>query len=97
MQLHFFNTNDSNPEQVKVHTQKNLTQEDRCYQILIDFGTHLTPFEISQIYNNRFPEVPITSIRRALTCLTKAGKAEKVNITKIGNYGVKNYQWRAIK
>lgn len=41
-----------------------------------------------------FPEYPITSIRRALTNLTKQGKLIKTNEKRIGMYGRSEYVWK---
>ena len=37
---------------------------------------------------------PITSIRRAITNLTKKGKLMKTNVQRTGGYGKKNFTWR---
>ena len=51
----------------------------------------LTPFEV---WAAVLPDVPITSVRRAITCLTDDGKLEKVNRLKPERYGKPNYLWK---
>ena len=41
-----------------------------------------------------FPKYPITSIRRALTNLTKQGKLIKTDEKRIGMYGRSEYVWK---
>lgn len=54
--------------------------------------SYYTPFNIQ---DNLFGEdVPITSIRRAMTTLTELGYLEKTDIRKPGRYGEVNYCWR---
>lgn len=63
-------------------------------EILLFFksNAHLafTPHEI----NEKFPNYPITSIRRAMTVLTGMGLLEKINILRQERYGSPNAQWR---
>ena len=51
----------------------------------------LTPFEV---WAAVLPYVPITSVRRAITCLTDEGKLEKLTRLKGERYGKPNHVWR---
>ena len=51
----------------------------------------LTPFQVNMaILRN----APITSVRRAMTNLTKNGVLEKLEIQRPGKYGKPNHLWR---
>ena len=50
-----------------------------------------TPFEVLE--HTRL-NVPITSIRRAITTLTEAGYLVKTNEMREGQYGMTNHCWR---
>jgi hypothetical protein len=52
-----------------------------------------TPFQV-QGYCEAFSHYPITSIRRAITVLTKLGYLVKTEYFRVGDYGEKNYCWR---
>ena len=51
-----------------------------------------TPFDIQA--NLFSSNVPITSIRRAMTTLTELGYLVKTDVKKPGRYGEMNYCWR---
>jgi len=65
-------------------------------QILVLFlymeGAELSPFEVQQLAG--MTDAPITSIRRALTDLTNAGKLIKTRNMKQGPYGKQSHTWR---
>ena len=88
----YYNTNKEAGETLKASRKKAATQEER---ILEFFKRHsrseLCPFEVAHIL---FPGTPITSIRRAMTNLTKKGYLEKLDKFKPGAYGKQNHVWR---
>jgi hypothetical protein len=49
-----------------------------------------TPAEVHRLI---LPHAPITSVRRAITDLTKAGKLRKTSERRVGDYGQLNYAW----
>ena len=57
--------------------------------------SQFTPFEVQLLLGRE--GVPITSVRRALTDLTNAGKLEKVEGMKMGRYNRPNHQWALAK
>lgn len=67
-------------------------QEYRIFQIFKS-GNAYTPFEIQEIYQRQFPEVPITSIRRAITNLESKGVLKKTQTMKAERYGKPNHKW----
>ena len=54
--------------------------------------TERTPFEIWQMLFEE--DTPITSIRRAITNLTKKGLLRKTATQKLEQYGKNNYCWK---
>lgn len=54
-------------------------------------GKGYTPFEV---HNAALPRSPVTSVRRCLSDLTKAGFLEKTNERKLGKYGQLNNCWK---
>jgi hypothetical protein len=53
----------------------------------------MTPFEVEEAYIKLYPKVPITSIRRAMSNLTKDNKLVKTNAMKQGGYDKPNFIW----
>lgn len=53
-----------------------------------------TPFDIHNIYYSNGCSAPITSIRRAMTDLTKLGYLVKTEEKRPGEYGELNYCWK---
>ena len=80
------------PEVSKVGSQNRVVLDIFC-QMQIP----LTPFEAHNIYCKSNPECPVTSIRRAITTLTKLGHLTKTNFLKTEYYGKQNYKWLAQK
>ena len=95
-QLSFHNTN------AETGATLQASQEQACHQetvILRMFRDRpyagWTPFEVHEflmLFHNR--DWPITSVRRAITNLTRDGDLVKTNIQRMGPYGKKNYVWR---
>lgn len=70
----------------------NQNQNKRVMDIFITFGA-MTPMEVMEKYNDRFHKVPLTSIRRAITDLTKDGRLIKTTEKKLECLGKPNYKW----
>jgi Fe2+ or Zn2+ uptake regulation protein len=91
----FFNTTSESGATVKQFTVKAESQNKRVVRILTEAGTHLSPSEVWARYCKYYnAKTPITSIRRALSDLTKNGVIEMVYVKKIGLFGRPTYQWR---
>lgn len=71
------------------------TQEQRIY-LLMRSRSAMTPFEVQDIYNFSYPEIPITSIRRALSNLERMGLLKKTEWMKQGKYGKPNHKWMCV-
>lgn len=93
--ISFHNTIKLSDEQVEEVDAVCKSQEDRIMAIFHQQKKPLTPFELEQLYGQLYHPVPITSIRRALTNLTKIEKLVKSNdADKKGEYGKANHTWR---
>ncbi len=87
------------------HNSTNLTGRDlqaaqtkarSQSEIILDYfqrfdDVWLTPF---QVQKRTLPNAPITSVRRSMTDLTKAGKLRKTNVKVQEVLGSPNHKWR---
>lgn len=89
---HYHNTTNQNETFVNDATVKCLKQEDEVMCIMIKH-TQLTASEVW----DKFPKnVPLTSIRRALSNMCVDGHLMKANRTKIGLYGKPEHYYTLI-
>lgn len=72
--------------------EKAETQEQRIFE-LMKKRPAMTPFEVMDLYNFSYPEIPITSIRRAMSNLERMGLLQKTEWMKVGKYGKSNHKW----
>lgn len=69
-------------------------QNERIYLIFLqNKGKNMTPFMVQSQYNNIYPSVPVTSIRRSMTYLTNNGMIQKLEKMEKGVYGKNNHLW----
>ena len=87
----YYNTNGLYGADLFAADKKAMTQEDLILDLFARMDKELTPFEVQELLENKYP---ITSIRRAITNLTKSGKLEKTTTRRSGVYGQLNYCWR---
>ena len=86
----YFNTNNESGEELKQSRRNASTQEQEVMEIFVAELRALTPSEVlSRIKNN----CPLTSIRRAITNLTKDGFLKKTDGKKAGIYGKNEHEW----
>lgn len=97
--MSYYNTTNESGTTLKNNVAKAKSQEEEILDIFrLDFKhwkdatdyVGMTPVNILDF----FPKYPITSIRRALTNLTKQGKLIKTNEKRIGMYGRSEYVWK---
>lgn len=92
IQMHFYDTIGlSEPELVKENDNAK-RQEDKIYR-LFQIYKQGTPSEVMKRYDKRWPGIPITSIRRSLTNLTKEGKLIMTDQKFTGLYGKPEHLW----
>jgi hypothetical protein len=72
-------------------------QDDIIYDFFWSFREHnFTPFEVLNRIKWPSTPPPITSVRRSITNLEKAGKLEKLKETREGDHGRQNHVWRFV-
>lgn len=88
----FYNSINLMGVELETAKAKCTRQEYRIFQ-LFKTGSAYTPFEIQEIYQKQYPEIPITSIRRAITNLESRGFLKKTETMKAERYGKPNHKW----
>jgi predicted HTH transcriptional regulator len=87
----FHNTTNESGNQLQIFTQKAENQDQKILSLMMMYK-ELSPSDVWKYYNN----MPITSVRRALSNLTKKGYLEKTDKKKIGIYGRDEYVWKIL-
>lgn len=90
----FYKTVNLPAPELKAARETNNVQNARVLSIFEKHPEGLTPFEASGIYNGQHPEIPLTSVRRAVTDLEKSGRLEKTGAMRAGGYGKPNHVWK---
>lgn len=89
----YFNSTNQNEDFVKKQKTKNKTQEQKVYELFKKGGR----FTASEIYNlwsvNYAKNIPLTSIRRAMSNLQYDRHITKTKDTKIGIYGAPEHYY----
>ncbi len=86
----FYNTIGLDPIEYQKAVRKAKKQEEKVLAIFENASKPVSPTDVYIVLERYYP---ITSIRRAITNLTDAGKLEKTDIKKEGLYGKPNYCW----
>jgi hypothetical protein len=92
--LNFYNTTRLEGQE---HLEAQVSAKNQGLRVLIimkEADMELTPFEVSKLYDAKHSPCPITSIRRAMTDLTKCGLLIKTEKKQVEVYGCPNYKWR---
>lgn len=88
----YYNTTNLKGDELKTSQKKTVSQEQKILDI---FKKHQVPLSPTDVYRNFAPPyAPLTSIRRALSNLTKDGKLEKTSKMTMGNYGKLEHCWK---
>jgi hypothetical protein len=106
---HFHNTISLEGNDLSRAINNAKTQEDRILFIFKVQGVSMSPDQVHRLYQQYFYEVPLTSIRRAISNLSRdkkefvnfshyevveKAKLEKTEEKTAGRYGKPNYKWR---
>lgn len=89
----YFNTNQESGDTLATSQATANRQEDVILALYKRAGRPLTPDHIERMVAGRWP---ITSIRRAVTVLTKAGLLRKLDETVEGRWGKRVHLWEAV-
>jgi len=88
----FHNTIGLNHTEKAIAARRSKSQKIRILNFFRDNPRgQFTPFEVQQLARIN---APITSIRRAITNLTKDGYLVKTRRMKDGQYGIRNHTWQ---
>jgi len=91
----YYNTNNETGHTLNSSRSQAKTQEEVIYYLFErNEDAYITPFEIHGLLGTLSP---ITSIRRAMTNLTKDNKLVKTDVMKDGPYGKKVHCWKLNK
>ena len=87
----FHNTIGAKGEELRRREAITTTQEERVLAFFVQNpGLKATPFEV---HERVIPEAPVTSIRRAITNLTRQGKLIKLKARREERLGAPNALW----
>ena len=91
----YYNTNNENGEDLRESWTQTANQDELILQFFIDNPNQLfTPDDIHHMCEVCGRHWPITSIRRAMSTLTKNGNLTKTSELREGKYGKKTHTWR---
>ena len=86
-----YNTTNESGNQLSLLTEIAIKQEDKVLELFTIYKK-LSPSDVWKYYS----QYPLTSIRRAMTNLSIAGKLVKTDEKKIGIYGRNEFIWQLI-
>ena len=89
----YYNTTRMQGDQLVMFTRKAATQNEIIYQ-MFQRSITLTPSLCQRMCEQQGNRWPITSVRRAITNLTKDGLLEKTDEKRPGAYNRPEYVWR---
>jgi hypothetical protein len=69
-------------------------QEERIMFLFRTYDQKMTPSEVFKKWQLVWPVIPLTSVRRALTNLTKRGELEMTDELVTGVYGALEHYWK---
>jgi hypothetical protein len=95
--IHFHNSVGLAQDELARAIKQAKTQEERIIFLFELNGVSMTPAEMHKAYIKYYPLCPITSIRRAMTNLTNAGRLLKTKEQVKGDYNFVNYRWKLIR
>lgn len=92
----YYNTTKESGSNLEEFRAKATTQDKRVIAIFRAIGNNSTicPSGVFSVYDTLYAPAPITSIRRSITNLTKAGLLEKTREKREGPHGRPEYSWR---
>lgn len=86
----FYNTINLAGEELKGAQANSSKQQQMIFDLFKKWRIAMTPSDVWL----QFKQWPITSVRRAITNLTKSGKLEKMGEMKMGLYGKPEHKWK---
>ena len=94
----YYNTTKETSKELAISKFKAYTQEEYIMDIFHDRESiKMTPSEVCYIFCEEYKDVPLTSIRRAMTNLTNRQQLVKTDIMREGDYGKPEHCWKLSK
>jgi hypothetical protein len=72
-------------------------QEEKILFLFRTYDKKMTPSEVFKAWQLVWPVIPLTSVRRGLSNLTRDGKLEMTEELVTGIYGALEHYWQIIK
>ncbi|MDA1120889.1 MAG: hypothetical protein O2887_10445 [Bacteroidetes bacterium] len=94
---YFNTTNQTNPRLQELRDRTRTQNQAVLYlykDALINGMTKMSASEVYRLYISTFKNVPLTSIRRAITTLKNNGELKLTTSRTMGLYGEKEYQYQ---
>lgn len=88
----FHNTTHLTGIELQTEIDKAKTQQDKVLTAFKESGKEMTPFEVQELLGD---DAIITSVRRAISNLTRDGFLKQTGDYRLGKYGKKNFVWAA--
>ncbi len=89
----YYNTTNEKGSDLRKNISKANYQNVRVMELFQDKSSE-SAYSPSQVMNLALPDAPITSVRRAMSTLTKAGYLTKTQDKRYGIYGRLEYIWK---
>ena len=91
----YYNTNNESGLDLRESWTSNAKQDELILRIfMLQPNESFTPDEIEEACQRCNRDWPITSIRRAISTLTKRGNLAKTSELREGKYGKKTHSWK---
>lgn len=95
--MSYYNTTDINGSDLMEAVVKCNAQGEVVYLLFKNYK-RMSPSDVWEkyVYLTHKTDTPLTSIRRAITCLTNENRLTQTKHSKIGRYGRKEYIWELL-
>ena len=99
--IHYFDTTNLRKqlrdEELKIYNAQAYKQEDLVMYLIADFDERTaSPSMLWNKMNSLGRRIPLTSVRRAMSVLTRDGHLVKTSRQRQGEYGKSEYMWKRV-
>tara|TARA_Y100000356_G_C11036922_1_gene171400 strand:+ start:189 stop:521 length:333 start_codon:yes stop_codon:yes gene_type:complete len=95
--FHYFDTTNLKDEELKMYNAQAYKQEDLVMYLIEEFEDSIaSPSMIWNRMNTLGRKIPLTSVRRAMTVLTRNGHLMRLHRQVKGEYGKSEYMWQRV-
>ena len=89
----YYNTTNKTGSELTASKEKAVYQKDIVLAIFKKFKQQFAPHQVHNLYPDSY-KVPLTSIRRAMSVLTRRGDLEKTDKKVVGPYAEPVHLWK---